>query len=106
MVYLSYSVQTDRTALYLIGAVAGSIAQDLVTGASLSFTEANITYVRTSPDDIIADEQHRNISNDGFNLDLQGSLTNVGPLDALIEFVEPLTCVYLKAHLNSISDLS
>lgn len=81
------TVITDRTALYLIGAVAGPIAQDLVTGASLSFTEANIT----------------NISNDGFNLDLQGSLTNVGPLDALIEFVEPLTVTWQGQDIATIA---
>jgi hypothetical protein len=39
------SRQTDQTALYLIGAVAAPIAQDLVTGANLVFSEANITYV-------------------------------------------------------------
>lgn len=36
---------------------------------------------------------HRNISSDSFDLALKGFLTNVGPLDALIEFVEPVTCV-------------
>lgn len=30
------------------------------------------------------------ISDEGFDLDLKGSLTNVGPLDALIEFVDPI----------------
>lgn len=39
------ALQTDQTALYLIGAVAAPVAQDLVTGAILAFTEANITYV-------------------------------------------------------------
>lgn len=95
-------IQTDRTALYLIGAVAGPIAQDLVNGASLSFTEANITSVWASSHDVIAHKQHSNISNDGFDLNLQGSLINVGPLDALIEFVEPLTCV----HIEGICDQS
>lgn len=37
--------QTDKTALYLIGAVAAPIAQNLVDGASLTFTVANITLV-------------------------------------------------------------
>ncbi|KAH0827584.1 hypothetical protein J3R83DRAFT_4307 [Lanmaoa asiatica] len=54
---------TDQTALYLIGAVTAPVAQDLVNGAVLAFPEANITC---------------------------GSLTNVGPLDALIEFVDPV----------------
>ena len=36
----------------------------------------------------------RNISEAGFDLTLQGALTNIGPLDALIEFEEPLTYVF------------
>ncbi|KDR75403.1 hypothetical protein GALMADRAFT_553913 [Galerina marginata CBS 339.88] len=65
---------TDKTSLFLIGAVASPIAQHLVDGSVLAFTEADIT----------------NISNDGFSLALKGSLTNVGPLDALITFLEPV----------------
>ena len=37
--------QTDKTALFLIGAVAPPIVQDLVDSAELAFTEANITLV-------------------------------------------------------------
>ncbi|KAK0241921.1 hypothetical protein EDD85DRAFT_820884 [Armillaria nabsnona] len=66
---------TDETALYLIGAVAGPIAQNLVDASILQFTEADIS----------------NISNDGLNLSLRGSLTGTGPLDALITFTEPVT---------------
>lgn len=50
----------------------------MVDGANVSFTEANIT----------------NISNDGFDLALLGSLTNIGPLDAQITFTEPLTITW------------
>lgn len=64
----------DETALYLIGAVAAPITQKLVDNAILEFTEANIT----------------NISNNGFDLSLKGSLTNIGPLDAEITFVDPV----------------
>ncbi|EGO25193.1 hypothetical protein SERLADRAFT_448192 [Serpula lacrymans var. lacrymans S7.9] len=78
---------TDNTALYLIGAVAAPVAQDLVNGADLKFTEANIT----------------NITNGGFSLSLQGSLTNVGPLDALIEFVEPVTVTWQGHDIATIS---
>lgn len=35
----------------------------------------------------------RNISDEGFDLSLVGSLTNIGPLDALITFVDPVTSV-------------
>ncbi|PFH51992.1 hypothetical protein AMATHDRAFT_74502 [Amanita thiersii Skay4041] len=69
------SSHADKTALFLIGAVAGPVAQHLVDGALLSFTRVDVT----------------NITDKGFDLYLVGSLTNVGPLDALITFTEPLT---------------
>ncbi|KAJ6607775.1 hypothetical protein B0H10DRAFT_2227490 [Mycena sp. CBHHK59/15] len=83
----SIPVVTDKTALFLIGAVAGPIAQNLVDGSVLAFTEANIT----------------NISDDGFDLSLRGSLTNVGPLDALIAFPEPLSVVWQGADIAQIA---
>lgn len=87
-------LQTDKTALYLIGAVAGPIAQDLVDGAALVFNEANITYVEATCSLVYdIDGWDRDITNEGFTLSLQGSMTNVGPLDALIEFVDPVTYV-------------
>ncbi|KAH9083581.1 hypothetical protein EDB83DRAFT_2511885 [Lactarius deliciosus] len=69
---------TDQTALYLIGAVAPPIVQTLVDGANLTFSAANIT----------------NLSDGGFDLALRGALTNIGPLDALIEFEEPVTVTW------------
>ncbi|KAL0956087.1 hypothetical protein HGRIS_002255 [Hohenbuehelia grisea] len=72
------TANVDQTALFLIGAVAGPIAQHLVDGSKLQFNEANIT----------------NVSNDGFDLSLRGSLTDAGPLDALISFVEPVTVTW------------
>ncbi|GLB37240.1 putative protein of unknown function (DUF3712) [Lyophyllum shimeji] len=78
---------TDKTALYLIGAVAGPVAQHLVDGAVLKFTEANIT----------------NISDAGFDLSLVGSLTNSGPLDALIEFTEPVTVTWQGKDIATIA---
>ncbi|KAF9562634.1 hypothetical protein CPC08DRAFT_706528 [Agrocybe pediades] len=64
----------DKTVLFLIGAVAAPVAQHLVDGSVLAFTEADIS----------------NITNGGFDIALKGSLTNIGPLDALITFTEPL----------------
>ncbi|KAF8160985.1 hypothetical protein B0H34DRAFT_699004 [Crassisporium funariophilum] len=78
---------TDRTSLFLIGAVAGPVAQHLVDGSVLAFTEADIT----------------NISNDGFDLSLKGSLTNVGPLDALITFTEPVTVTWQGQDIAQIA---
>lgn len=71
---ISIPAMTDKTALFLIGAVAGPVAQHLVDGSTLLFTEANIT----------------NISDGGFDLSLAGALTGIGPLDALITFTEAL----------------
>ncbi|KIJ47323.1 hypothetical protein M422DRAFT_164299, partial [Sphaerobolus stellatus SS14] len=65
---------TGQTALFLIGAVAPPIVQTLVSSSVLSFDVANIT----------------NISDEGFDLSLHGSLLGTGPLDALITFVEPV----------------
>ncbi|KAL1743139.1 hypothetical protein HDZ31DRAFT_83635 [Schizophyllum fasciatum] len=88
LAFMQYDVPaiTDETALYLIGAVAAPIAQHLVDGANVSFTQANIT----------------NISNDGFDLALFGSLTNIGPLDAQITFTEPLTITWNDAQIAEI----
>ncbi|KAI9459105.1 hypothetical protein F5148DRAFT_1001220 [Russula earlei] len=69
---------TNETALYLIGAVAPPIVQTLVDNANLSFSTANIT----------------NLSDGGFDLELHGFLTNIGPLDTLIEFVDPVTVTW------------
>ncbi|KDQ57731.1 hypothetical protein JAAARDRAFT_69819 [Jaapia argillacea MUCL 33604] len=77
---------TDKTALYLIPAVADPITQSLVNNALLTFSEANIT----------------NPSNDGFDLSLQGSLTNIGPLDALITFTEPVSVVWNGEQIATI----
>ncbi|KAJ7143355.1 hypothetical protein C8R43DRAFT_1089003 [Mycena crocata] len=76
----SIPVVTDRTALFLVGAVASPIAQHLVDGAVLA-----------------------NISDDGFDFPLRGSLTNVGPLDALIAFPEPLSVVWQGQHIAEIA---
>ncbi|KAG2078952.1 hypothetical protein BDR04DRAFT_1124058 [Suillus decipiens] len=83
------SVKLDdyKTSLYLIGAVGGPITQDLVNGATLAFNQANIT----------------DITNEGFQLSLQGSLTNVGPLDALIEFVDPVTVTWQGHDIATIA---
>ncbi|KAG1785555.1 uncharacterized protein HD556DRAFT_110398 [Suillus plorans] len=81
------SAITDKTSLYLIGAVGGPITQNLVNGATLAFNQANIT----------------DITNEGFQLSLQGSLTNVGPLDALIEFVDPVTVTWQGHDIATIA---
>ncbi|WFD49313.1 hypothetical protein GLX27_003993 [Malassezia furfur] len=69
---------TDRTALYLIGPIGAPIVQNLVDGATLSFSMTNISKLR----------------DDGFHLDLQGQLLNTGPFDAQIEFPEGVSVTW------------
>ncbi|KAJ3838704.1 hypothetical protein F5878DRAFT_725102 [Lentinula raphanica] len=78
---------TDDTALFLIGAVAGPVAQHFVDNAQLSFSLANIS----------------DISNEGFSLSLKGSLTDTGPLDALITFTEPVEVLWEGQPIATIS---
>lgn len=77
---------TDETALRLVGVVAPPIVQTLVDGSELKFSTANIT----------------NISDDGFDLGLVGSLTGTGPLDALITFVEPVDVAWQGRKIATI----
>ena len=63
-------LDTDRTALYLIGPVGAPIVQNIVDGAQLSFSMGNLTKV----------------TNDGFDVALHGQLLNAGPFDAQLEF--------------------
>ncbi|KAF9484474.1 hypothetical protein BDN70DRAFT_872495 [Pholiota conissans] len=77
----------DKTVLFLVGAVAGPVAQHLVDGSILSFSEADLT----------------NLSNEGFDLSLKGSLTNIGPLDALITFIDPLNVNWQGKDIATIS---
>lgn len=43
-----FIAKVDKTALFLIGAVAGPIAQNLVDGSVLAFSQADISYVPRS----------------------------------------------------------
>lgn len=79
--------QTDNTALFLISVVAPPIVQSIVDGAELTFTEANIS----------------DISDNGFNLGLKGSLLNTGPLDAEINFVDPVTVTWEGQDIATIA---
>jgi len=54
--------------------VAPPVVQKLVDGAALVFSESDIS----------------NITEQGFSLSLKGAMTGTGPLDALIEFPEPV----------------
>ncbi|KAK1218918.1 hypothetical protein PQX77_018360 [Marasmius sp. AFHP31] len=78
---------TDESVLNLIPVVAGPVAQHLVDGAELSFSEAIIT----------------NVANDGFDLALKGSLTNTGPLDAQITFTEPLVVTWEGSNIATVA---
>ncbi|TDL25981.1 hypothetical protein BD410DRAFT_895443 [Rickenella mellea] len=84
---LNVPAVTDQTALFLIGAVAPPVVQKLVDGSTLSFRSANIT----------------NISDDGFDLSLSGSLLGTGPLDAQITFVDPVKVTWQGKDIATIA---
>lgn len=79
--------KTDNSVLYLVGPVGAPIVQTLVSGAALSFSQANITGVTDS----------------GFDVALQGSLTGTGPFDAYIEFPEPVVVNWMGKDIATIS---
>ncbi|KAK0557527.1 hypothetical protein OC844_005558 [Tilletia horrida] len=78
--------ETDETALRLIGLVAPPIVQSIVDQTKLSFSLANAT----------------DLTDDGFTVSLQGSVTDSGPFDAFIEFTEPLTVIWDKSPIATI----
>ncbi|KAM5540830.1 hypothetical protein V8D89_005474 [Ganoderma adspersum] len=81
------SAITDKTAFYLVGAIAPPILQHLVDQATLSFSQANIT----------------DISNEGFDLSLNGALTGAGPFDGQIAFPEPVNVNWQGHDIATIS---
>ena len=83
----SVPAATDQTSLFLIGVVAGPIAQHMVDTSNLAFSEAFIT----------------NISNDGFDISFKGSLTNAGPLDAYIEFTGPVALKWQGKQIATVT---
>ncbi|KAK0542857.1 hypothetical protein OC846_006614, partial [Tilletia horrida] len=70
--------KTDDTALRLIGLVAPPIVQTIVEQTQLTFSLANAT----------------DLTDEGFTVSLKGSVSDTGPFDALIEFLEPLTVIW------------
>lgn len=92
--------------MFLIGAVAGPVAQELVDQSVLSFTEANITFVcwhysLSSKSNVLTNPS--DITNEGFSLSLKGSLTDTGPLDALITFTDPVTVTWEGQSIATIA---
>lgn len=59
----------DNSVLYLTGIIGATIVSRIVDGTALAFTSGQVT----------------NLTNSGFTVALDGSLTNAGPFDALIE---------------------
>ncbi|KAK0556496.1 hypothetical protein OC844_005834 [Tilletia horrida] len=77
---------TDETALRLIGLVAPPIVQQIVDQTQLSFNLANAT----------------DLTDEGFTVSLQGSVSDSGPFDAFIEFTEPLTVNWKGSNIATI----
>ncbi|CAD6924941.1 unnamed protein product [Tilletia controversa] len=77
---------TDESAVNIIGIVGPPVVQTIVDGAELSFSQANLTQ----------------LTDDGFEVSLLGSLLNTGPLDAYIEFQEPVTVTWQGRKIATI----
>ncbi|KAE8213110.1 hypothetical protein CF327_g3310 [Tilletia walkeri] len=69
---------TGADAVNIIGLVGPPVVQNIVDGTELSFSLANLTQ----------------LTNNGFEVGLQGSLTNAGPTEAYIEFLDPVTITW------------
>ncbi|PWN53595.1 hypothetical protein IE53DRAFT_140447 [Violaceomyces palustris] len=78
---------TDNTALYLLGPAGAPIVQNLVNQATLTVAIANVT----------------GVTNNGFDVSLQGALLGTGPFDAYIEFPEPLTVTWDGSAIATLS---
>ncbi|KAM0750211.1 hypothetical protein T439DRAFT_247618 [Meredithblackwellia eburnea MCA 4105] len=77
----------DNTVLYLTGLIGKTIVSHIVDEAVLSFTGGNVT----------------NLKDSGFDVALQGSLTNAGPFDALIEFPDPVEVYFMGTFIATIA---
>ncbi|GJN94719.1 hypothetical protein Rhopal_007810-T1 [Rhodotorula paludigena] len=77
----------DNSVLYLTGIIGATIVSRIVDGTALAFTSGQVT----------------NLTNSGFTVALDGSLTNAGPFDALIEFPEGLQVIYEGRHIADLS---
>lgn len=95
--FVTYFMDSNIPLNALDGAISGSSCI-LVSGATLAFNQANIRYVSNiylTPT-LVVDGRGRDITDESFQLSLQGSLTNVDPQDALIKFVDPVTHVFAR----------
>lgn len=73
--------------LYLTGLIGKSIVSNIVTGAQLSFSAGMVT----------------NVTDHGFTVALKGSLLNVGPFDALIEFPQGVNVIWQGNQIATIA---
>ncbi|KAE8246427.1 hypothetical protein A4X13_0g5797 [Tilletia indica] len=77
---------TGPDAVNIIGLVGPPVVQGIVTGADLSFSLANLTQ----------------LTDKGFEVSLVGSLTNAGPTQAYIEFLDPVVITWEGQNIATI----
>ncbi|RCI03191.1 hypothetical protein CU098_005823 [Rhizopus stolonifer] len=83
----SVAVSTDNSVLTLIPIVGQKIVQQIVDGAVLAFE----TIIVSSPTD------------SSFTVQMKGSITKSGPMDAAISFPTPLTVYWQGSALGTVS---
>ncbi|GAA6057282.1 hypothetical protein JCM3770_004534 [Rhodotorula araucariae] len=81
------TVLDPNSVLYLTTILGPAIVSNIVEGTVLAFTSGQVS----------------NITNSGFSVALEGSLTNAGPFDALIEFPEGLEVFYEDQHIADLA---
>ncbi|KAG1472252.1 hypothetical protein G6F56_001650 [Rhizopus delemar] len=81
------AVVTDNSILHFIPIVGQKIVQQIVDGALLTFQ----TIIVSAPTDA------------GFTVQMKGSITQTGPMDAAINFPTPLTIYWQGAPLGTVS---
>ncbi|WFD34248.1 hypothetical protein MCUN1_001085 [Malassezia cuniculi] len=79
-------IQSDRTALYLVGVVGKPLVQRIVDGAVLAFDVANISKV----------------TNNGMHLRMSGRLLDAGPFDAYISFPNGVDVIWQGTKMAEI----
>ncbi|TKY86943.1 hypothetical protein EX895_004231 [Sporisorium graminicola] len=79
--------ETDNSVLYLLGPAGAPIVLNLVNAAQLTVKLATAT----------------NVTNSGFDVSLSASIADIGPLDAQIEFPNPLTVTWQGRDIATLS---
>lgn len=89
LVFNQYNVPAavDQSISYIVQYLGTPIVQNIVNGAVLTFTQADLF----------------NLRKDNFDIHLVGSLSNAGPVDAAISTPKPLSVLYNGKHIGDLT---